>query len=210
MGFDGSVLQIQHDGQITSDSRQALKSKIFCFTEMTIGRITLRIPCHQEGTKRVRHVTLARVAMDAAASGDLSPDENAAAYGEVVWSWRRDPGATLAEVLPSATGARKAASPGRARISRQTIARGKPGCLGCTCQTRVHSFATSRTRRCWRSRRPAFPAPSDRRGTMRSQNSDISGRENENVCLPVIASAAKQSTYPLVARWIASLLRSSQ
>ena len=23
------------------------------------------------------------------------PDENAAAYGEIVWSWRRDPGATL-------------------------------------------------------------------------------------------------------------------
>ena len=27
----------------------------------------------------------------------LAPDENAAAYGEVVWSWRRDPGATLAK-----------------------------------------------------------------------------------------------------------------
>jgi len=44
--------------------------------------------------------------------------------------------ATLAlrwrEVAP-ATGARKAASPGRARISRKTIARGRPGCLGCTC-----------------------------------------------------------------------------
>jgi len=45
-------------------------------------------------------------------------DENAAAYGEVVWSWRRDPGATLAGVFPLTTGARKAASPGRARISR--------------------------------------------------------------------------------------------
>src|SRR4029077_13344554 len=66
-------------------------------------------------------------------------DENAAAYGEVVWSWRRDPGATLAGKARQATGARKAASPGRARISRQTIARGKPGCLGCTCQTRVRS-----------------------------------------------------------------------
>src|SRR5215475_8564717 len=31
-------------------------------------------------------------AMDAAASGALAPDENAAAYGEIVWSWRRDPG----------------------------------------------------------------------------------------------------------------------
>ena len=33
------------------------------------------------------------------------------------------------------TGARKAASPGRARINRKTIARGKPGCLGCTCSS---------------------------------------------------------------------------
>jgi hypothetical protein len=81
--------------------------------------------------------------MDAAASGDLSPDENAAAYGEVVWSWRRDPGATPAGVILPATGARKAASPGRARISRKAIARGRPGCLGCTCQNRVRSFVTS-------------------------------------------------------------------
>jgi len=50
-----------------------------------------------------------------AASGDFSPDENAAAYGEVVWSWRRDPGATLARSIALTTGARKAASPGRAR-----------------------------------------------------------------------------------------------
>jgi hypothetical protein len=41
------------------------------------------------------------------------------------------------------TGARKAASPGRVRISRKTIARGRPGCLGCTCSlTRVLSFTT--------------------------------------------------------------------
>jgi hypothetical protein len=75
-------------------------------------------------------------------AGSFPPDENVAAYGEIVWSWRRDPGATLAASVPPTTGARKAASPGRARISRKTIARGKPGCLGCTCQTRVHSFTT--------------------------------------------------------------------
>jgi hypothetical protein len=64
-------------------------------------------------------------------------------------------------VFLPATGARKAASPGRARISRKTIARGKPGCLGCTCGlTRVHFCSTLRTRDCGRSRRPAFPAPS--------------------------------------------------
>ena len=36
-------------------------------------------------------------------------------------------------ISPPATGARKAASPGRAPISRKAIARGKPGCPGCTC-----------------------------------------------------------------------------
>jgi hypothetical protein len=53
--------------------------------------------------------------------------------------------ATLAlrwRVFPAGNGGKKAASPGRARISRKAIARGKPGCLGCTCLTRVHSFST--------------------------------------------------------------------
>jgi len=63
---------------------------------------------------------------------------NAAASGEIVWSWRRDPGATLA-VSPAGYGGKKGRSPGRARISRPTIARGRPGCPGCTCQTRVRS-----------------------------------------------------------------------
>src|SRR5215475_11337707 len=101
----------------------------------------------------------ARDAMDAEASGDLFTgrerlQRTAKSCG---------PGAaTLA--LPAGihsrtTGARKAASPGRARISRQTIARGRPGCLGCTCLTRVRSFYHC-TRCCGRSRRPAFPAPS--------------------------------------------------
>jgi hypothetical protein len=36
----------------------------------------------------------ARDAVDALASGVFfAPDENAKAYGEVVWSWRRDAGA---------------------------------------------------------------------------------------------------------------------
>ena len=36
-------------------------------------------------------------------------DENAAAYGEVVWSWRRDRGVKLADDIPLATVARNAA-----------------------------------------------------------------------------------------------------
>src|SRR5215510_3535605 len=40
-------------------------------------------------------------------------------------------------------GGKTGRSPGRALISRKTIARGKPGCPGCTCSsTRVLSFTT--------------------------------------------------------------------
>src|SRR5690349_18673307 len=84
---------------------------------------------------------VARVAMAAVASGGLcSPDETSAAYGEVVWSWRRDPGVYPTCLCGLGNGDNEGRSPGRARISRKTIARGKPGCLGCTCQTRVRSF----------------------------------------------------------------------
>jgi hypothetical protein len=68
------------------------------------------------------------------------PDETSAAYGEVVWSWRRDPGVYPARLCGHGNGDNKGRSPGRVRISRQTIARGRPGCLGCTCQSRVRSL----------------------------------------------------------------------
>ena len=84
---------------------------------------------------------------------------NAAAYGEVVWSWRRDRGVYPAGLCWAGNGDKKRRSPGRARISRKAIARGKPGCLGCTCLTRVRCLLFC-TRCCGRSQRPAFPASS--------------------------------------------------
>ena len=42
-----------------------------------------------------------------------------------------------------ATVAKEAVHRGEHEGNRKTIARGKPGCLGCTCQIRVHSFSTS-------------------------------------------------------------------
>ena len=129
-----------------------------------VSRSSRHVGAGCDGRRDVRHVRM--------------PDEAFAAYGEVVWSWRRDPGATLAEAIPPATGARKAASPGRVRISRQTIARGKPGCFGCTCQSRVHLLLPRAHGAYGRSRRPAFPAPSARRGTTNLQNSgEITPRE---------------------------------
>ena|SRR5436190_14227864 len=50
------------------------------------------VPCPSEGRVAIVTKRWARDAMDAAASGGLPPDEIAAAYGEVVWSWRRDRG----------------------------------------------------------------------------------------------------------------------
>src|SRR5262245_41197073 len=64
--------------------------------------------------------------MDAAASGEFfPPDENAAAYGEVVWSWRRDPSVKLARSIAPATVAKQAAHRGEHEGNRKTIARGK-------------------------------------------------------------------------------------
>src|SRR5438552_11886022 len=55
--------------------------------------------------------------------------------------------ATVASIRPacagSATVTKKAAHRGEHEGNRKTIARGKPGCLGCTCQIRVLSFTTS-------------------------------------------------------------------
>ena len=104
-------------------------------------------PCRHEGTKRV--VTLRRCGLrwTLFASGDLHPAKRGKRTAKSC-----GPGAaTLASIRPacagSATGARKAVPRGEREVSRQTIARGKPGCPGCTCQTRVHfPFATDRTR----------------------------------------------------------------
>jgi hypothetical protein len=51
-----------------------------------------------EGRIAIVMTRWARDAMDAAASGSIifGPDESAAAYGEVVWSWRRDAGVKFA------------------------------------------------------------------------------------------------------------------
>ena len=64
--------------------------------------------------------------MDAAASGRSLPDENAAAYGEIVWSWRRDPGATSA-VSPAGNGGKKGRFPGESTYKPSNHCAGKVG-----------------------------------------------------------------------------------
>src|SRR5690242_20930764 len=49
-----------------------------------------------------------------------------AAYGEVVWSWRRDPGATLA-VSPAGNGGKKGRFPGESTYKPSNHCAGKAG-----------------------------------------------------------------------------------
>jgi hypothetical protein len=61
------------------------------------------------------------------ASGDLFTGRNVQpADGEVVWSWRRDPGVKLAGGVPLTTVAKQAAHRGEHEATVKTIARGKP------------------------------------------------------------------------------------
>src|SRR5215207_10705028 len=67
------------------------------------------------------------------------------AYGEVVWSWRRDRGVYPARLVAGlATVTKNAAHRGEHEGNRKTIAWGKPGCLGCTCLIRVRCFFFAR------------------------------------------------------------------
>jgi hypothetical protein len=99
-------------------------------------------PRRQEGRSRDRHGSVARVAMAAAASGVLHRAKRLQRTAKSC-----GPGAaTVASILAGpcwrGNGDKKRRSPGRVRISRKTIARGKPGCLGCTCSSTRVLFST--------------------------------------------------------------------
>src|SRR2546428_12934821 len=90
-------------GQINSDfkkSCQAPEAKIFRFTILEIRIITAPVSRPQEGRIMIVTTRGARDVMDALASGVFNAGRNARAYGEVVWSWRRDAGAKLAGSVP--------------------------------------------------------------------------------------------------------------
>ena len=71
----------------------------------------------------------ARDVMDALASGTFfRAGRNARAYGEVVWSWRRDAGVKLAMFL-QVTVTTSPLHRGERDISRKAIAQGMSDCL---------------------------------------------------------------------------------
>jgi hypothetical protein len=83
--------------------------------------------------------------------------------------------------VPLATVAKKAAHRGEHEISHKTIARGKPGCLGCTCSSTPVLFFARGLRA---QSAPGFPcALFGKRGTRTGKAQAKSRRENENLCL---------------------------
>ena len=106
---------------------------------------------------------------------------------------------------PPATEARGIRLRGERGISRKTTAQGMPGCSVCTCMLVCVSSHLLHTRPRVQQA-PGLPcALYFEEGQTKMQTSDDRRREIANVCTAVIASAAKQSTSPLAARWIASL-----
>src|ERR1700752_1088478 len=106
------------------------------------------------------------------------------------------------------TGARKAASPGRARISRKTIARGKPGCLGCTCSlTRVLSFATFAHGTAGAVGARLSLRPLTQRDNEVAEPGRESSRGNADACFTPSLRGAKRGSNPSCPEQEAGLLR---
>ncbi len=112
------------DGQITSGlrkSRQACSRKIFRFSEWQIRCINCPSP-RLSGEDETRSSRIVGAGCDGRLlrqPGANRADENAAADGEVVWSWRRDRGVYPVRLCGPGNGDKNRRSPGRSRISRK-------------------------------------------------------------------------------------------
>src|SRR2546430_17206459 len=88
---------------------QSPHAKIFRFSFLKIRIISNAVSCPPEGRIAIVTTRWARDAMDAA----FSTANGSAAYGEVVWSWRRDAGVKLLRSkLLRGDGGKQARSPG--------------------------------------------------------------------------------------------------
>ncbi len=92
-----------------------------------------------------------------------------------------------------ATVTKNAAHRGEHEVSRKAIAWGRSGCLGCTCQTRVRCFLFARGAAGAVSARPSL-RPLSERGTMSSQNSGKSCRENADPYSVAVLPSAQLRT----------------
>jgi hypothetical protein len=96
---------------------------------------------------------------------------------------------------PAGDGGKKRRSPGRARISRKAIARGKPGCLGCTCLIRVHSFTTLAHGAAGAVGARLSLRPLSERGPMRCKTRAKACCENESACPSTSLRGAKRRPF---------------
>src|SRR2546423_7500320 len=111
----------------------------------------------------------------------LTPDENAKAYGEVVWSWRRDAGAKLAGGVPPATVTTSPLHRGEHDISRKAIAQGMSECFRspvCSCAPTVQ-FLAHETAGAARTRHSLRPRFSRVRRRIHNNSGEIAPRECE-------------------------------
>jgi hypothetical protein len=163
-----------------AESCQAPKSKIFCFTEDPNQAHNPSRPEPIRGTLRGRHETLGLGCDGRCGVRCLhrtkAPQRTAKSCG---------PGAaTLASIRPACAGTAtvtiKAAHRGEHEGTRKAIARGKPGCLGCTCSSTPVLFAARGLRA---QSAPGFPCALCLRGTTRLHNpGEKPCRGNESPC----------------------------
>src|SRR5262245_53871276 len=108
-----------HDGQITSVLRNRVKplqQKYSALQKSQIRSIIHPVPRPTRGTFRDRHDTWGAGCDGRCWRQVISHQtKTLTAYGEVVWSWRRDRGVKPGRRYPAGDGGNKRRSPGRAR-----------------------------------------------------------------------------------------------
>jgi hypothetical protein len=106
-------------------------------------------------------------------AGRVDATSGMAADGEIVWSWRSDAGAKFVGDILRGDGGNQAWSPGRSRISRNTIAQGRPD-DPLSPVVLPRAFLLHADPGC--GGHPVFPAPSVFRGLRSMHNSGVSRR----------------------------------
>jgi hypothetical protein len=120
------------------------------------GKSTVRLPpsCPTKGASAV-------VANAGQGAVDVRQRLTSAAlvYGEIVWVRRPDAGVKFegSQRCPRAMVSQKAGSPGRSRISRKAIARGRPECFRQTCMLMCSLFLCNTHMRPRVRRAPGLP-----------------------------------------------------
>ena len=127
----------------------------------------------------------------------------AEADGEIVWSWRPDAGAKVAERSAN-DGGKRARSPGRSRISRKTIAQGRPDDPPVPVVL-PRAFCCTRTMGAVGTRPSLRPLAS--RGCFAQRLGRYSRRGNAESYAPSLRGAKRRSNpfFLYAVRWIASL-----